>query len=104
MKSNFDAARINRRRLLTTLAAVSAALISGAANAASGRVFRFVSPGDTVIVTNAELVAIDPGLPRLGELARRLDSALHNRKTLDHIFRTQSRSFALSSVTLETRS
>jgi hypothetical protein len=100
MKPNLNVVKIDRRRLLTTLAGGGAAFISGAANAAPERMFRFVSPGDAVIVTNAELVATDPGFPRVEELARRLDYALRNRKTLGHVTRAQSRFFALSSVTL----
>ncbi len=74
-------------------------MISGAANAAPD-IFRFASPRDTAIVTNSGLIELDPGLPRVGELAHRLDRALQQRKVLIHIANTQSRSFALGSVTL----
>lgn len=46
------------------------------------------------------MIALDPGLPRFEELAGRLDRALRTRRVLDHIARTQSRLFALGSVTL----
>jgi hypothetical protein len=71
--------KIDRRRLLTTLAGAGAVLIPGTANSLSERVFRFASPGDAAIVTNAGLIAVDPGLPRLGELVRRLDHGLRKR-------------------------
>jgi hypothetical protein len=101
MKSNLDVVNIDRRRLLTSLAGGGAALISGSVNASPERRFHFASSGDAVIMTNAELIATDPGLPRVAELARRLDNALRNRKVLDHIAGTQSRFFALGSVTLD---
>jgi hypothetical protein len=83
-------AEIDRRSFLASLAGASAltsvpSLISGTATAAPE------------IVTNAGL---NPGLPHVGELARRLDYALRERKVFDHIARTQSRHFALGSVTL----
>jgi hypothetical protein len=92
--------RLSRRRLLTILARGGAARASGAVSAAPERTFRFASPGNSVIVTNPTLLATDPGLPHIEELERRLDLALRNRKILDHIARTKSRAFALSSVTL----
>ena len=97
---------MDRRRLLTTLAGAGAALTSspsliyGATNAAPEGIVRFVPLGDAAIVTSAGLMAVDPGLPCVGELARRLDHALRKRKVLAHIARTQTRLFALGSVTL----
>ena len=93
-------AKIDRRRLFTMLAGGSAVLLSDAATAAPERLFRFPAPGGAVIVTDKGLIEIDPGLPRVEELAQRLDHALCTRRVLDHIARTQSRLFALGSVTL----
>jgi hypothetical protein len=93
-------AKIDRRRLFTMLAGGSAVLLSDAATAAPERVFRFAAPGNAVIITNTGLIEIDPGLPRVEELVRRVDHVLRTRRVLDHIARTQSRLFALGSVTL----
>ncbi len=98
-------AKIDRRRLLTSLAAGAGlthlpSLISCAACAAPG-IYRFSSPDHAVIVTSAGLIATDQAPPHVDELARRLDHALAQPKVVDHIARTQSRFFALSSVTLD---
>jgi hypothetical protein len=104
------AVKINRRRLLTSLAAGAAltsfpSLISGA-GAAPGSVFHFASPGDAVIVTSGGLVETDLGLfsasieSRVGEMARRLYQALLKREVQSQIARARSRLFALGSVTL----
>lgn len=104
------AVKINRRRVLTSLAAGAAlksvpSLIS-AASAAPDSVFRFASPGDAVIVTSTGLVETDPGLrhlpleTRVAELARRLDQAKLQQKVIDRIAGKKSRCFALGSVTL----
>jgi hypothetical protein len=98
-------AKIGRRRLLTSLVGTAAltsvpSLISGAASEAPGA-FRFAAPGDAVIVTSKALIEIDPGLPQINELARRLDQAFRTRRILDQISRLPSRQFALGSVTLQ---
>lgn len=79
-------------------------MVSGVANATPERLVRFASPSNVAIITNTGLIATDPGLPRIGELARRLDQALHEKKVLDHIAKAQSRFFALGSVTLNAAS
>ena len=91
---------IGRRQLLTTLAGAGVALIPGMASSAPEPLFRFPSSSDAAIITSARLIEIDPGRPSLGELTRRLNHALRQRKVLDHIARTQSQLFALTSVTL----
>jgi len=102
--------KINRRRLLRSLAAGAAltsvpSLIS-AASAAPGSVFRIASLGDAVMVTSKGLVETDPGLrhapfeARVAELARRLDQAKLHQKVIDRIAGKKSRCFALGSVTL----
>lgn len=100
----YTAAKSDRRRVLTTFAAAAGVanmppLISRAASASPG-IFRFASSDDAAIVTNAGLIEIDPGLPSVGELARRLNHALRERKVVGRIARTKSRFFALGSVTL----
>jgi hypothetical protein len=96
--------KLDRRRLLTSLAAGAAltnvaSLISDAACAAPST-FRFASPDDTAIFTKKGLLEIDRGLTCIAELEPRLDHALRNPKVLNHIAITQSRFFALGSVTL----
>ena len=93
---------IDRRHLLASLAALTTvpSLTFGSADAAPERVIRFASSGDTAIVTNAELIEIDPGLPPVADLARRLGHAPRQQKVLDHIARSQARHLALGSVTL----
>jgi hypothetical protein len=97
--------KMDRRRLLTSLAAGTAltvvpSLISAAGEATPQRIFRFASPGNAAIVTSGGLIETDPGLRHVGELAHRLDNALRKRKVLDQLARAQAHFFALGSATL----
>src|SRR5262249_2277406 len=102
---------IDRRRFLTSLAATAALpaclpLISDGAHSKSG-VYRLPSHGGTTIFTSAGLIQLDTELCSnksveacVGELERRLCSALLEQRVQKQIIGAKSRCFALSSTTL----
>ena len=121
-------AKIDRRRLLTTLAsgaalASASSLISHAAVAAPERIFRFAVPREPIVITSAGLIAMDPGLCRqpstetlVDELARRLRHSLLREEELARLLgrpllremgelvlpqKRNAKLFALGSVTLD---